>query len=114
VGEIIRTLSDSDKPLCPAVAQMPPSEAHMLRNRMLDAFYEKAERNTDGEFASTEVESAYYAAAYGPQVSERMDLFRESVSFLEHGTYAVVESFYFRCRVCGLILPAQRRGDTRA
>jgi hypothetical protein len=106
-GELIRELSDSDKPLCPNIGQ-PINAAHALRNRMLNAFYEAAEKNTDGDMTEP-VDKAYYAAAYGFTTSDRMNLYRDSASFVRGREIVVVEAWYFRCGICGLILPASRR-----
>lgn len=106
MGEIIRTLRDDSKPLCPRSTNLPVAEEHMLRNRVLDAFYNAAEKDGDGEMAPP-VDAAYHAAAYGP-VNDRMDLFTTSASFLHQGAPVVVESWWFRCPVCGFVLPASR------
>lgn len=106
MGEIIRNLTD--RPLCPNSTNMPIHPAHTIRNRMLDAFYNAAEKNDDNEMPEP-VDKAYYAAAYGPSTDDRMWLFREAVSFMQGREYITVESWWFRCFICGLNLPAQRR-----
>jgi hypothetical protein len=105
--EVIRELTDSDKPLCPNIG-WPTNPAHQLRTRMLDAFYEAAERDADDEMPEP-LDKAYHAAAYGPTTSDRMNLYRCSVSFLHHRKITTVEMWYFQCGICGLILPASER-----
>lgn len=105
MGEIIRNLMD--RPLCPNGTNMPIHPAHTLRTRMLDAFYNAAEKNADGEMLEP-VDKAYSAAAYNGPTDDRMWLFRETVSFTQGREYITVESWWFRCHICGLILPAQR------
>lgn len=102
--EIVRSLPDTSKPLCPNSLE-PVHQAHQLRNRILDAFCEAAEKGADGDMVEP-AGRAYQAAAY-ERVGDSMELYRHSASFLDGGdTYTVVESFWRRCGVCGLVLPA--------
>lgn len=103
---IITTLNDSSKPLCPNATNGPVHEAHMLRNRVLDRFYNAAEKDADGELAPP-VDKAYCAAAYGP-LSDDMELFTHLASFAHEGALVTVESWWWKCLVCGFVLPANR------
>lgn len=102
MSEIVREASEG--PLCPNGLGSPIHPAHELRVRVLDAFYEATEKDDDGEMPAP-VETAYGAAAYGV-TTDRMDLFRHSSAFFSGNRQVLIESYWFRCRVCGLILPA--------
>lgn len=108
MGEVVRSLSQSDRLLCPNVSTMPISSAHALLVRVLDAFDNAAEKDDDGEFTVDAVGKAYHAAAYGPSTSDYMDLYRHGVVVDQHGNMVKVETWWWRCHVCGLVLPAQR------
>lgn len=100
-----------DKPLCPR-SFGPGSVAteHEVHVRMANAFYNAAPKNEDdGEFVSPDVDKAYSAAVYGPTTGTDMDLYVESSGGRYGGEHVVVEAFYFKCHVCGFILPANRR-----
>lgn len=105
---IITTLSDGDKPLCPNVTNGPLNSAHELRNRVLDKFYKTAELDADGEIAVEAVAAAYNAAAYGT-LDEHMQLFTHAANFIHAGQVVTVESWWWKCLVCGFVLPANRR-----
>lgn len=105
MGEIIRNLSDGSRMLCPQSAGFPIASEHVACNGLLDAFYQAAERDTDGELTPP-LDVAYAAAAYGP-VSARMNLYRHVVEVLEPGRETIVETWWWRCPVCGFVLPAQ-------
>lgn len=107
MSEIVRDLRGGDGPLCPNSVGEPLHDAHRLHVRTLDAFYNAADKDSDGELPEA-VERAYGAAAY-EQITDRMDLFRHSNSITEGNRPVVVESYWYRCRVCGLVLPATRR-----
>jgi hypothetical protein len=102
-SEIIRDISDNDKPLCPNIGY-PSNAAHQLHVRTLDAFYEATDKDADGELPEA-VGKAYHAAAYGA-VSDRMDLYVAQTSFMRGGRSTIVEAWWFKCPICGFILPA--------
>lgn len=101
---LVRNLNDG--PLCPNSVGEPMHEAHRLRVRVLDAFYEAADKDEDNEMPEP-LERAYSAAAYG-RVEDRMDLFAHSTGFLDGNRRVTIEAWWYRCRVCGLVLPANR------
>jgi hypothetical protein len=70
--------------------------------------YEATERDEDGEFTDPAVERAYTAIAYGESVDDRMHLYVSEVSAQYGGAPVHVEAWFFRCPVCGLVLPANR------
>jgi hypothetical protein len=105
MGEIIR--ESMERPMCPNGISEPIHPAHRMRIRMLDAYSNAAERDADGEMAPP-VDQAYYAAAYSGSTEDRMWLYREAAGFMRGRVHTLVEAWYFRCQICGLILPAQR------
>ncbi|WP_431728606.1 hypothetical protein [Verrucosispora sp. TAA-831] len=105
MGELVRTLSETDKPLCPNTGPV-ANEAHQTYTRTLNAFYDAADKNDDSEMPEA-VEKAYQGAAYG-RMTDRMDLFRYGVGFAQGSQYVRVESWWWQCRICGFVLPAQR------
>ena len=109
MGELIRSLDDSGRPLCPNTLGGPIDSRHEAHVRTLNAFYEAAEKDADGEMAPP-VDASYHAAAYGA-VSDRMYLYVEDASFTYRGQRVTVEAWYFRCLICGLVLSASRTPD---
>jgi hypothetical protein len=108
-GGVIRTLSESELPPCPNGMLQPIHPAHRLRVEMIDAAYEAAKEyeDDDGELPEP-LQKVSTALSYGPNTDSRMRLYFNRVGFPEGGVYATVESWYFQCHICGLILPAQR------
>ncbi|MBM0201883.1 hypothetical protein JNW90_01270 [Micromonospora sp. STR1s_5] len=108
MAEIVRNLSDHDKPLCPN--QLGPGNvAHQIHNRTLDAFYNAAEKHADDEMPEP-LDKVYKAASDG-ELSDRMNLLRHTtqVSLAPEET-VTVEAWWFQCPICGFILTAQRSG----
>jgi hypothetical protein len=99
-------ISDDERPLCPNIG-WPGNPAHELRTRVLNAFYNAAEKDAEGEMTGT-AEAAYSEAAYGSGTDERMHLYREGVAALYGGSYVTVEAWWFKCPICGFVLPANR------
>jgi hypothetical protein len=97
---------DMELPLCPNVG-WPGNSAHELHNRTLDAFYNAVEKDVEGEMPEP-VAKAYNAAAYG-QVSDRMNLYREAVVVNYGGSSLTVQAWWFKCPICGFVLPASER-----
>lgn len=93
----------TEGPLCPNGLGDPVHEAHRLRVRALDAFYEAVEKNEDLEMPEP-AERAYEAA--NSALTDRMDLFQHSSHFTSGNRSFIVEAYWYRCRVCGLVLPA--------
>jgi hypothetical protein len=111
-GGVVRTLSDSDLPMCPNGMLRPIHEAHQLHTRMIDALYEatKPYENEDGELPEP-LDKASTALSYGPTTADRMHLYFDRVGFMQGREHVMVEAWYFRCAICGLMLPAQRVAD---
>lgn len=102
MGEIIR--EPIEKMMCPQSSNFPIAEAHMLRNRVLDAFSAAAKpyEDADGEMPEP-LDKAYYAAAAGP-VSTDMDLFVHEVYV--YNRRVTVSTWWWKCPTCGFVLPA--------
>lgn len=97
----------SERPLCPNGAGRPTNPAHELRVRLIDAAYRASETNADLEFTDPAVERVYMAAAYGEDVDDRMHLYVTEITADYHGPMGTpVVAWFFRCQICGLILPA--------
>lgn len=95
-------------PMCPNGWAYPVHEAHRLRVRMIDAAYDKTPRNEDNEPMTTELAQVNDALSYGPTTEDRMRLYRDTVQAMDFRGTVVVETLYFRCQICGLVLPASR------
>lgn len=108
-GGIVRTLSESDLPPCPNGMMRPIHQAHQLRTTMIDAAYgaTKAYETDDGELPEA-LDKVSQALDHGPTTIDRMNLYFDRVSFLQGRQIVAVEAWYFRCAICGLMLPAQR------
>jgi hypothetical protein len=109
-GGVVRTLSESDLPMCPNGMMRPIHQAHQLRTTMINAAYEASKQyeNNDGELPEP-LDKMSQALGYGPTTADRMNLYFDRVSFLDRGgEFVTVEAWYFRCAICGLMLPAQR------
>jgi len=108
-NEIIRDLPDDQKPLCPNLG-WPSNPSHELQVRVLDAFYEATDKDEDGEL-NPEVEKAYAAAAYKGKkgTTDRMDLYVTSAAFYRYSKQIIVETYWFKCHVCGFVLPAYEK-----
>jgi hypothetical protein len=104
VGELLRTTSTT---LCPGELE-PRHPAHQLQVSTLNAFHGAAEKDADGEIVPAAA-NAYNAAAY--PAGGAMRLYREKASTVADGRPIAVEALYFRCRICGLVLPAGRVPD---
>lgn len=102
-GELVTLVSETDAPMCPS--SLPPvvAELHKLHNRTLDAFYGATTKNEDGEFATDEMDKAYYAAV----ALNHMRLYVDSATAFYHGSMITVECWWWRCQVCGFVLPTE-------
>ena len=54
------------------------------------------------------LEKVSTALDYGPTTADRMHLYFDRTSFMQGREFITVEAWYFRCAICGLMLPAQR------
>lgn len=93
-------------PLCPAGATQPISAEHRLRNAILDDMYRSLPKDANGDITEA-AEAAYNAAAYG-EFDDRMRLYHHGTGNIIIGQQILsVGSWFYRCPVCGLTLPAQ-------
>lgn len=93
-------------PLCPG--SFPPAHpAHGARVVVLDAVWVASPKDEDQELQPDSAAKAYSAAAYGAdgKGGDRMRLYCDTVQ-LSGARMQVIRAWYFRCSVCGLILPA--------
>lgn len=94
-------IRDASGPLCPQ--GIPPVHpAHQQHVDTLDAFYEAAERDASGDMTPP-LDTAYQAA----NTRDRMNLYVSGSGGTYNGRAVSVEAWYFRCRTCGFVLPAQ-------
>lgn len=104
---MIVKLAEFSKPLCPNIG-FPGSKEHEALVRTLNYFYDKAEKDSDGEIADPKLDKIYHDVAY-KDMTNRMDLYVDAAGFVHNGVNTVVEAWYFKCQICGLILPANRK-----
>lgn len=95
-------------PLCPN--SLPPAHpAHQLAVTFQNAAYRATPRDADGEPTTPELAAVNMAVSYGEDTNDRMSLYRDVVIARTDGyRTAAVEALFFRCLLCGLILPASR------
>lgn len=107
-GELIRTVTSGDNPICPMdMGRAAGNTAHRTWNMMVDLLYGamKEFRNEEDEYADPNMEKIYSAVAYNGAY-KHMQLHRESSSFVKPGgTLGWVETYYYRCHLCGFVLP---------
>lgn len=103
---IIRDIPDFDKPLCPNIG-FPDNAAHRLYIRCQNVVYEASEPlDENDDFTLPEVAKINRALTY-EKMSDRMDLY--FIRSLIPRTNNVIETYYFKCHICGLILPAYKK-----
>lgn len=102
-GELVKLVSETDGPVCPS--SLPPviANAHAQHNRTLDAFYGATTKNDEGEFATDEMDRAYYAAVR----LNRMHLYIDSAQAFYRSRVITVECWWWRCQICGFVLPTE-------
>jgi hypothetical protein len=96
-------IETTDSPICPNETSGPPNPLHHAYNRILDTFYEASERDDNGEFTIPAVGAMYEAVAY-KKTYTGMSLYCISARTL--GGSESIKAWYFRCHVCGFVLPA--------
>lgn len=102
---MILDINPNDLPLCPN-NESPQHPSHTLHNQLIDVVYNTAEHNADGDMVNAESEKINMAVAYG-RFSGRMYAYRDSV--YDNTRRQVVEAYYFRCNICGLVISAVGR-----
>lgn len=105
---IVRELSHTDKPMCPNVTSGLMNEAHAIHVKTLNAFYNAAQKDENGELKNQDTENAYTAASY-TVVNNKMDLYFARVSWFTGSSFRAVETYWFQCHICGLVLPAYEK-----
>jgi hypothetical protein len=103
-------LHGRDGLMCPNASNQPIHPAHQLHNGILDAIYEVLQRHQDtqGELPESlrPLDDAYTAASAGPSVTDYMSLFCDDSRHVYHGGRWQVSTWWWKCSICGLILPA--------
>lgn len=94
-------------PLCPNMTN-PVHPLHQQHTNLQNAAYESNLRNEDGEFESTQAEKMYESIAYG-RFSGRMYLYKEETTISYRRDIITISSWYFRCYICGLVIPAMAK-----
>jgi hypothetical protein len=108
VAELVRTLGDQERMLCPRSAGLGHDPAHRLAVQFRDAVYDAMTpyRDENGELPEDNaVAQAMDEALHGSRVTNRMWLMRDTVGFLQGRRYTTVETYWWECRLCGFVLP---------
>jgi len=92
-------INPNDRPLCPNSGDDPK---HQFQNLLFDEAYKVAEKDENSDYVNAETAKIMIALAYG-RYSNRMNLYRESVVTPRD---RIIQSWYFKCDTCNLILPA--------
>lgn len=111
---LIDLRSGDQGPMCPQ--SMPPvvHPSHHLAGTFADAAYEATPRGEDGEPLTGDLAAVNQAVSYGPTTENRMRLYRAAVAAQSSsGRDVGVEALYFRCQICGFVLPASRVPELR-
>jgi hypothetical protein len=95
-------------PICPNSMLQPIHPSHAMHVRLADVVYEATPRDGDDEPTTPELAKVSNEVHHGQAVSDRMRLYRQVVSALDHHLPVAVEALFFRCGICGLTLPANR------
>ena len=101
-------------PMCPH--SIPPNvhPSHEAALLVQNAVYEAIARDEDGEPATEELGAVSHASSYSSSTGNRMRLYRATELARSSSPWGVVvESLYFRCRICGFVLPASRAPESR-
>lgn len=95
--------NNQNMPLCPNVLH-PIHPSHAMHVYIQDDIYNTTPKNEDNEFVDPAAETMYHKLAYGQ--GTRMYLYRDEAIVVYGNRVITVESWYFRCKMCSLILPA--------
>lgn len=92
-------------PLCPQ--DFPPIHpAHALHRRVNDAGYNAAPRTEGDDLELTPDAEKVHSAVTDGQFSSYMLLYRHDERYLQGRQFVVVSAHWYRCGVCGFVLPA--------
>lgn len=105
---IVMEIAWSELPLCPNVIGIPTNPLHELHTKMLNQIYKNAQKDEDDEFVNPETDKIYSDLAYTGSTTDRMNLYFARNGWFQGSTQIIVESFWYKCKICGLILPANR------
>lgn len=89
-------------PLCPNIGE-PIHPLHKLHNQIQDEAYNSQTKTEELEFQTPELNKMYNAISH-KRYNGRMSLYMDSVTLDKRRTS--ITAWYFRCNICGLILPA--------
>lgn len=103
---MIIDINPNDLPLCPNSGSYPRNPLHDFHNIISDVASDSAETDPESsEFVDAAAEKMYEAVAYG-RFNGRMHLYKEGVTDISRGVVTYIYVWYFKCNICGLILPA--------
>ena len=99
--------SGNKGPLCPNQLD-PMHPMHRFHVNLQDAAYKASSVDTETlEFTEPGAEKVYSAISY-EQYDGYMRAYRDVSTVLLRGRPEGIETYYFRCSICGLILPANK------
>lgn len=96
-------------PMCPKSYGPAPDIAHAAVTAMEDRLHRATEplADADGELPP-EIDKLWCDSVYANDV-RRMQMFYESGTAMMGQTVVTLETYFFRCTVCGFILPAHAK-----
>lgn len=104
---IIRNVDSHDLPLCPNKILGPPSPLHAEEVRNANLIYEALPK--DEEDGDLTPEADKLQEEMRSRAHERMQLYHQTTGFFRGSRRIVVESYFYKCLICGLILPAHQQ-----
>jgi hypothetical protein len=103
---MIIDVNPSDLPLCPN-QHSPIHPLHLLHVQLQDASYKSVPVNEETlEYEIAELTKMHSSISEG-RFSGRMYLYKDGTTVVTQGNITRVESWYYRCYICALVLPAQ-------
>ena len=97
--------------LCPNDIHQGLHPLHEMRVRMVNRFYtwakEHGKLDSDGEWIDQDWEDAYYAV--DKHEDNYMQLYGEHDSVIAEKAFLHVRTWYYKCSVCGFVLPTEAR-----
>lgn len=104
-GHIVST---TNGPLCPH-SSSPQAPEHVRHVEVVNAMYDAADKDEDGEWLSPEAEAMYAVVSVRDHMRLYCDIWSGPGGWMSQGGPSVtVESWWWRCQVCGFVLPASR------
>lgn len=108
-------INKSDRPMCPGTFA-PVHPLHQLHVNLQDILREAIPENPETLESIDPSHDDLYAAVAYDRYDGYMNLYKNVVTVIGRhakGAFVIIESWYFRCGTCGLILPAQEKPDAR-